>query len=34
MLSECNLMPGRPQWPMMESGELCERTGISGLGSE
>lgn len=34
MLPECNLTPGRPKWPTMESGERCERTGISGLGSE
>lgn len=32
MLPECNMIPCRPKWPMMEREELCERTGISGLG--
>lgn len=32
LLPECNLTPGGPQWPMVESGEQCERTGLSGLG--
>lgn len=32
LLPECNLTPGRPEWPMVGSGEQCERTGLSGLG--
>lgn len=34
MLPGCNLTPGRAQRPMVEGGEQCAGTGMSGLGSE